>query len=172
MELLSIGQVAARTGVAVSALRYYEAEGLIRAERTAGGQRRYRREVLRRVSFVKIAQQVGLSLEDIRASLAGLPGDRTPTRADWARLSSSWRPLLDRRIATLVRLRDDLDSCIGCGCLSLKACALYNPGDAAAALGEGARYLVSEERPPAMVDRSRETGPRTRRDPAGRPLRR
>ena len=147
MEQLAIGQVAERTGVAVSALRYYEGQGLIRSERTAGGQRRYPREVLRRVSFVRIAQQVGLSLEEIRGSLAGLPGDRTPTRADWARLSSSWRPVLDQRIATLVRLRDDLDSCIGCGCLSLGACALYNPGDAAAALGPGARYLVSDARP-------------------------
>ena len=148
MEQLSIGQVAARTGVAVSALRYYEREGLIRAERTGGGQRRFPRDVLRRVSFVKIAQQVGLGLDDIRASLAGLPDDRTPTRADWARLSASWRPALDRRIDVLVRLRDDLDSCIGCGCLSLRACALYNPGDGAAALGVGARYLLSEARPP------------------------
>ena len=147
MEWLAIGQVADRTGVAVSALRYYEQEGLIRSERSAGGQRRFPRDVLRRVAFVKIAQQVGLSLEAIRTALAGLPDDRTPTRADWTRLSASWRPLLDQRIATLERLRDDLDSCIGCGCLSLRACALYNPGDAAASLGEGARYLVSDERP-------------------------
>ncbi|HEY7947857.1 MAG TPA: redox-sensitive transcriptional activator SoxR [Acidimicrobiales bacterium] len=147
METLPIGQVADRTGVAVSALRYYEQEGLIRSTRTAGGQRRYPRDVLRRVAFVRIAQQVGLRLDDVRAALAGLPDDRTPTRADWARLSASWRPLLDRRIATLERLRDDLDSCIGCGCLSLRACALYNPGDAAAGLGTGARYLVSDERP-------------------------
>jgi len=147
METLPIGQVADRTGVAVSALRYYEQEGLIRSTRTPGGQRRYPRDVLRRVAFVRIAQQVGLRLDDVRAALAGLPDDRTPTRADWARLSASWRPLLDRRIATLERLRDDLDSCIGCGCLSLRACALYNPGDAAAGLGTGARYLVSDERP-------------------------
>ena len=147
MEWLPIGQVADRTGVAVSALRYYEQEGLIRSERSRGGQRRFPRDVLRRVAFVKIAQQVGLSLEAIRTALAGLPDDRTPTRADWTRLSASWRPLLDQRIATLERLRDDLDSCIGCGCLSLRACALYNPGDAAASLGEGARYLVSDERP-------------------------
>ena len=147
MEWLAIGQVADRTGVAVSALRYYEQEGLIRSERSRGGQRRFPRDVLRRVAFVKIAQQVGLSLEAIRTALAGLPDDRTPTRADWTRLSASWRPLLDQRIATLERLRDDLDSCIGCGCLSLRACALYNPGDAAASLGEGARYLVSDERP-------------------------
>jgi MerR family redox-sensitive transcriptional activator SoxR len=148
MEWLPIGQVADRTGVAVSALRYYEQEGLIRSERSAGGQRRYQRDVLRRVAFVKIAQQVGLTLDEIRGALAGLPDDRTPTRADWARLSASWRPVLDQRIATLARLRDSLDSCIGCGCLSLKACALYNPGDAAASLGEGARYLVSDDRPP------------------------
>ena len=147
MEWLAIGQVADRTGVAVSALRYYEQEGLIRSERSRGGQRRFPRDVLRRVAFVKIAQQVGLSLEAIRTALAGLPDDRTPTRADWPRLSASWRPHLDQRIATLARLRDDLDSCIGCGCLSLRACALYNPGDAAASLGEGARYLVSDERP-------------------------
>lgn len=99
------------------------------------------------MSFVKIAQQVGLTLADIRDSLAGLPADRTPTRADWAKLSTSWRPLLDQRIATLERLRDDLDSCIGCGCLSLRACALYNPGDAASVLGDGARYLVGDDRP-------------------------
>jgi MerR family redox-sensitive transcriptional activator SoxR len=147
METLSIGQVAERTGVAVSALRFYEGQGLIRSERTAGGQRRYPREVLRLVSFVKIAQQVGLSLAEIRASLDRLPGDRAPTRADWAQLSASWRPVLDRRIATLERLRDDLDSCIGCGCLSLRRCALYNPGDAASSLGDGARYLVGDERP-------------------------
>jgi MerR family transcriptional regulator, redox-sensitive transcriptional activator SoxR len=147
VKWLAIGQVADRTGVAVSALRYYEQEGLIRSERTAGGQRRFPRDVLRRVAFVKIAQQVGLSLDEVRAALAGLPDDRTPTRADWARLSASWRPVLDQRIDTLVRLRDTLDSCIGCGCLSLRACALYNPGDAAASLGDGARYLVGDERP-------------------------
>lgn len=147
MDWLPIGQVADRSGVAPSALRYYEQEGLIRSERSAGGQRRFLRDVLRRVAFVKIAQQVGLTLDEIRTALAGLPDDRTPTRADWTRLSASWRPILDQRIATLEHLRNDLDSCIGCGCLSLKACALYNPGDAAASLGVGARYLVSDERP-------------------------
>jgi MerR family redox-sensitive transcriptional activator SoxR len=138
--------VADRTGVAVSALRYYEQEGLIWSERSAGGQRRYRRDVLRRVAFVKIAQQVGLTLDEIRDALAGLPDDRTPTRADWARLSALWRPVLNQRIASLVRLRDALDSCIGCGCLSLKSCSLYNPGDAAVSLGQGACYLVSDDR--------------------------
>ncbi len=147
MHALSIGQVADRTGVAASALRFYEQEGLIRSERSDGGQRRYARDVLRRVSFIRIAQQVGLGLEEIRRSLCSLPNDRTPTRADWARLSAAWRPSLDTRIEQLVRLRDSLDSCIGCGCLSLKSCALYNPHDAAASLGDGARYLVSDVRP-------------------------
>lgn len=147
MERLSIGSVSERTGVAASALRYYEQEGLIRSERSEGGQRRYARDVVRRVSFIRIAQQLGLGLDEISQALAGLPNDRTPTKADWARLSAAWRPALDERIARLVRLRDDLDSCIGCGCLSLKRCALYNPGDAAASLGTGARYLLSDERP-------------------------
>jgi MerR family redox-sensitive transcriptional activator SoxR len=147
MEQLSIGQVSERTGVAVSALRYYEREGLLRADRTEGGQRRFPREVIRRVSFVRIAQQVGLSLEEIRTALEALPSDRTPTKGDWARLSSAWRSRLDEQIASLTRLRDDLTSCIGCGCLSLKACSLYNPGDLAASLGSGPRYLMSDERP-------------------------
>ena len=147
MDQLSIGQVSERTGVAISALRYYEKEGLLRADRTGGGQRRYPREVIRRISFVRIAQQVGLSLEEIRDALTALPNDRTPTKADWARLSSAWRSRLDDQIASLVRLRDDLTSCIGCGCLSLKACSLYNPGDLAASLGTGPRYLISDDRP-------------------------
>jgi MerR family redox-sensitive transcriptional activator SoxR len=147
MEQLTIGQVSDRTGVAVSALRYYEKEGLLRADRTEGGQRRFPREVIRRVSFVRIAQQVGLSLEEIRTALKALPSDRTPTKSDWARLSSAWRSRLDDQIASLTRLRDDLTSCIGCGCLSLKACSLYNPGDLAASLGTGPRYLLSDERP-------------------------
>jgi MerR family redox-sensitive transcriptional activator SoxR len=154
MDRLSIGQVADRTGVAASALRFYEQEGLIRSERSDGGQRRYARDVLRRVSFIRIAQQVGLGLEEIRESLRGLPNDRTPTKADWARLSAAWRPSLDMRIDRLLRLRDNLDSCIGCGCLSLKSCALYNPQDAAASLGDGARYLVSDERPSGLAVRS------------------
>jgi MerR family transcriptional regulator, redox-sensitive transcriptional activator SoxR len=147
METLSIGDVSARTGVSVSALRFYERESLISARRSEGGQRTYTRDVLRRVSFVRIAQQVGLSLEEIRGSLATLPDDRTPTKNDWARLSTAWRPRLDDQIAALTRLRDNLTSCIGCGCLSLKACAMYNPADAAASFGTGARYLMSDERP-------------------------
>jgi MerR family redox-sensitive transcriptional activator SoxR len=144
-DSLSIGQVADRTGVAPSALRYYEREGLIQSSRTAGDQRRFPREVLRRVAFVRIAQRVGLTLDEIRAALASLPEERTPTKADWARLSHSWRPQLDAQIAVLERLRDDLTSCIGCGCLSLKACALYNPDDAAATYGAGPRYLLGDE---------------------------
>jgi MerR family redox-sensitive transcriptional activator SoxR len=147
MEWLSIGRLSERTGVAVSALRYYEKEGLLRADRTDGGQRIYPREVIRRVSFVRIAQQVGLSLDEIREALEALPFDRSPTKRDWARLSSAWRSRLDSQIDSLVRLRDNLTSCIGCGCLSLGACALYNPHDAAASLGTGPRYLVSDDRP-------------------------
>jgi MerR family redox-sensitive transcriptional activator SoxR len=141
---LTIGEVAARTGVSASALRYYEREGLVRAERTDGGQRRYHRDALRTIAFVRIAQRVGLTLEEIRAALATLPDARTPNRADWERLSRSWRPRLDEQIAVLTRLRDELTSCIGCGCLSLRACALYNRDDAAAALGSGPRYLLGD----------------------------
>ncbi len=155
MELLPIGQVAHRTGVSVSALRYYEAQGLLAAGRTAGGQRVYPRDVLRRVSFIRIAQTVGLSLDEIKEAMTSLPAGRTPSRRDWARLSASWRPRIDRQIASLVRLRDDLDSCIGCGCLSLKACQLYNPADAAESLGSGPRYLLSDERPELDSDPSR-----------------
>jgi MerR family redox-sensitive transcriptional activator SoxR len=143
---LTIGEVAERSGVAPSALRFYEREGLIESERTDGGQRRYHRDVLRRIAFVRAAQRVGLSLDDIRSSLATLPGSRTPTAADWQRLSRSWRPLLDERIAELERLRDSLDSCIGCGCLSLRSCRLSNPDDVAGTLGPGARWLVGGRR--------------------------
>lgn len=141
---LSIGEVAERAGVAASALRFYEKEGLIGSERSAGGQRRYRRDVLRRIAFVRAAQRVGLSLDEIREALASLPERRTPTAADWSKLSGSWRPLLDARIEELTRLRDKLDSCIGCGCLSLKACALSNPDDVVGDDGPGARWLVVE----------------------------
>ncbi len=140
---LSIGAVAERTGVATSALRFYEAEGLIHSERTDGGQRRYHRDVLRRVSFVRVAQQLGLSLEEIRSALASLPENRTPTKRDWARLSRSWRPRIDEQIAMLERLRDRLDGCIGCGCLSLGVCKLVNPGDRAGIGGTGPRYVLS-----------------------------
>lgn len=140
-EGLTIGELAARSGAAPSALRYYEELGLVRSERTAGNQRRYRRSELRRVAFVRIAQQVGLSLEEIRAALASLPDERTPTAADWEALSTAWRERLDERIALLEKLRDDLSSCIGCGCLSLDRCGLYNPDDALAAQGPGPRLV-------------------------------
>src|SRR3954452_20353310 len=141
MDLLTIGQVSARSGVAASALRYYEAQGLISSTRTAGGARRYARAVLRRLAFVRAAQNVGLSLAEIRDALATLPDGRPPTARDWARLSRGWRDRLDEQIAALVQLRDGLDSCIGCGCLSLGRCALSNPGDVAASSGSGARWL-------------------------------
>jgi MerR family redox-sensitive transcriptional activator SoxR len=143
-DLLTIGAVSERTGVAQSALRFYEAEHLIRATRSAGGQRRYTRDTLRRVSFIRVAQQVGLSLDEIRTALASLPENRTPNQKDWARLSSSWRPRLDAQIAMLERLRDRLDGCIGCGCLSLRLCKLVNPGDEAAVRGPGPRYILED----------------------------
>jgi MerR family redox-sensitive transcriptional activator SoxR len=151
VELLPIGEVAARSGLAPSALRHYEAEGLITASRTPGGARRFPRSVLRRLAFVRAAQNVGLSLPEIRAALATLPDARTPSARDWARLSAGWRDRLDAQIAALEQLRDGLSSCIGCGCLSLTACALSNPGDAAAAEGPGARRLSPQLRrlPPA-----------------------
>jgi MerR family redox-sensitive transcriptional activator SoxR len=139
---LSIGMLAERTGVAPSALRYYEAEGLIRATRSEGGQRRYSRDMIRRVSFIRVAQTVGLRLDEIRHALASLPEERTPTERDWHRLSSSWRPRLDEQIALLTRLRDRLDACIGCGCLSLKVCHIVNPHDVAADRGPGPRYVL------------------------------
>jgi MerR family transcriptional regulator, redox-sensitive transcriptional activator SoxR len=141
MELLTIGEVSRRAGVAPSALRYYEQQGLVTAARTAGGARRYQRSVLRRLAFVRAAQNVGLSLGEIRAALATLPDERPPTARDWARLSAGWRDRLDEQIRALTQLRDGLDSCIGCGCLSLDRCALSNPGDLAARDGAGARWL-------------------------------
>jgi MerR family redox-sensitive transcriptional activator SoxR len=141
-DLLTIGELAARSGVAASALRFYERVGLIRSIRTGGNQRRYQRSELRRVAFIRIAAQVGISLDDIRAALAGLPAQRTPTKADWARLSASWRTLLDERIALLQGLRDRLTGCIGCGCLSLRRCALHNPADRLAGEGPGARRIT------------------------------
>lgn len=147
-DLLTIGQVAERSGMAASALRYYEDAGLITSIRTVGGQRRYRRDVLRRLAFVGAAKRVGLDLHEIRTALDRLPRGRTPTPADWARLSRSWRPRLDAEIAHLTRLRDELTECIGCGCLSFKACALYNPSDAARRRGPGARYLLGDRPSP------------------------
>jgi MerR family redox-sensitive transcriptional activator SoxR len=142
---LSIGELSRRSGLAPSALRYYEDSGLLQAERTAGGRRSYPRATLRRIAFIRAAQQVGLSLEQIRTALDSLPQGRTPTKADWTRLSRGWRPMLDERITTLVALRDRLDSCIGCGCLSLRSCALSNPDDAAGERGAGARYLLGDQ---------------------------
>lgn len=144
---LTIGELSARSGAAPSALRFYESKGLLSSNRTSGGHRVYERSVLRRVAFIRAAQRVGLSLEEIRAALNTLPSRRTPTPEDWALLSEGWRSMLDQRIAELHRLRDDLDNCIGCGCLSLKKCNLYNPGDRAADLGPGPRYLWGDQRP-------------------------
>ncbi len=144
---LSIGEMAARTGVSTSALRFYEAKGLVASTRSSGGQRRYARSALRRVAFIRIAQRVGLTLEEISSALETLPESRTPTKSDWARLSASWRPRLDEQIAVLQRLRDELTSCIGCGCLSLRDCALYNPSDRAGLDGPGPRFLLTGERP-------------------------
>jgi MerR family redox-sensitive transcriptional activator SoxR len=143
-EYLSIGEVADRTGVSVSALRFYEAEGMVSPTRSLGGQRRFARDVLRRVAFIRVAQRVGLTLDEIRRALATLPEQRTPTAADWSRLSRAWKSQLDERIRLLESVRDDLSSCIGCGCLSLQACRLYNPGDRARVLGQGPRYLLGD----------------------------
>lgn len=140
-DLLTVGEVAERSGFAPSALRFYERLGLLRATRTAGGQRRYERNVLRRLAFIRAARNVGLSLDEVAAALAQLPDGRTPTRSDWTRLSNGWRRRLDEQIAALTALRDGLDSCIGCGCLSLRRCAISNPGDVAARVGPGAAYL-------------------------------
>ena len=142
--LLTIGEVADRSGVKPSVLRFYERVHLIESTRSEGGQRRYLRQVLRRVAFIRAAQQVGLSLDEIAGALASLPAARNPTAADWGRLSRSWRTRLDERIGELERLRDNLDSCIGCGCLSLKVCRLSNPNDVAAALGPGPRWLMGD----------------------------
>ena len=138
---LSIGEISGRSGVAASALRFYEDQGLIRSRRTAGNQRQYQRSTLRRIAFVQAAQRVGLTLSEIKAALDSLPDDRTPTKSDWSRLSRTWRSRLEERIAELERLRDDLDTCIGCGCLSLQRCTLYNPADRLATQGPGARLL-------------------------------
>jgi MerR family transcriptional regulator, redox-sensitive transcriptional activator SoxR len=143
-EHLSIGEVAERTGVSVSALRFYETEGMVTPSRTPGGQRRFPRDALRRIAFIRVAQRVGLTLDEIRGALATLPEQRTPTAADWARLSRSWKSELDERIRLLQSVRDDLSSCIGCGCLSLQACRLYNPDDRARVLGQGPRYLLGD----------------------------
>ncbi len=144
---LTIGEVARRSGVATSALRYYEERALIVSARAVSGHRRYRRPVLRRVAFIVFAQRIGLSLEEIGAELAKLPADRAPTRRDWSRLSSTWTARIDGQIAELERLKAGLTECIGCGCLSLGRCKLANPGDRAASLGPGPRYGVGDKPP-------------------------
>ena len=141
---LTIGEMASRSGVSTSTLRYYEERALIASERTTGGQRRYARETLRRVVVIRAAQILGLTLEEIRSALNALPQGRTPNRHDWERLSQTWRGSLDGRIAELEALRDRLSGCIGCGCLSLENCSLFNPGDRAAGAGGGAHYLFGE----------------------------
>ena len=145
---LTIGQMASRSGVQTSALRYYESRGLISSDRTAGGQRRYARETLRRIAVIRAAQIVGLTLEETRRALNELPQARTPNRQDWERLSQMWRGSLDGRIAELEALRDRLSGCIGCGCLSLENCGLLNPGDQAADAGAGAQYLLGDTQDP------------------------
>ncbi len=144
MEWLTIGDLADRSGVATSALRFYETKGLIESQRTDGNQRRYVRATLRRVALIRAGQELGLSLAELADALATLPHDRTPNKRDWERLSHAWRKRLDGQIAELIALRDDLTDCIGCGCLSLKSCAIFNPGDAASSLGAGPRYLLGD----------------------------
>jgi MerR family redox-sensitive transcriptional activator SoxR len=141
---ITIGELAQRTGVATSALRFYESAGLIASERTSGNQRRYNRSTIRRVSVIRAAQACGLSLDEISAALATLPRDRVPLKRDWERMSAAWQSQLDTRIAGLQALRADLASCIGCGCLSLSKCSLFNRRDAAARLGSGPRYLMGD----------------------------
>lgn len=144
---LAIGELAARSGLAPSALRYYEEMGLIHSERTTGNQRRYPRTALRRVAFVRAAQQVGLSLEEVRAALDRLPVDRAPSATEWNTVARTWQRRIDARIGELERLKERLTGCIGCGCLSLRKCRLYNPGDAAGSQGPGARYLEGDPLP-------------------------
>ena len=146
-ELLTISEVARRSGVAASALRFYEDRGLVASERAGSGHRRYRRSVLRRIAFIVFAQRVGLTLDEIKTELDKLPPDRAPGRGDWSRLSAGWTARIDERIAELERLRAGLTECIGCGCLSLDRCKLANPGDRAARSGPGPRYWVGDPRP-------------------------
>jgi MerR family redox-sensitive transcriptional activator SoxR len=141
-KTLTIGEVAKRSGVAASALRFYEERGLIASERAGSGHRRYQRAVLRRIAFIVFAQRIGLTLDEIGAELAKLPPDRVPNRRDWSKLSGSWTARIDERIAELERLRAGLTECIGCGCLSLERCQLANPGDRAAGMGPGPRYWI------------------------------
>jgi MerR family redox-sensitive transcriptional activator SoxR len=143
-DLMTIGEVSRRSGVAASALRFYEDRGLIRSERAGSGHRRYPRPVLRRIAFIVFAQRIGLTLDEIGLELAKLPPDRAPTRRDWSRLSGKWTTRIDQRIAELERLRAGLTECIGCGCLSLERCKLSNPDDRAAGLGPGPRYWIGD----------------------------
>jgi MerR family redox-sensitive transcriptional activator SoxR len=149
---LTIGEVSRRSGVASSALRFYEERGLIASERAGSGHRRYQRHVLRRIAFIVFAQHVGLTLDAIGEELEKLPPNRTPGRRDWARLSAGWSTQIDRRIAELQRLKAGLTECIGCGCLSLDRCRLANPGDQAATLGPGPRYWIGDPRPHAVSE--------------------
>jgi MerR family redox-sensitive transcriptional activator SoxR len=148
----SIGEVARRAGLATSALRFYQAHGLLTSERNQSGHRRYHPDALRRISFIRVAQRVGLTLAEIREALDMLPDSRTPTRADWEQLARAWQPMLDERIALLESMRERLDGCIGCGCLSLDNCALYNPADVAGELGAGPRYLLGDDPPEPTSD--------------------
>jgi MerR family redox-sensitive transcriptional activator SoxR len=147
-DLLPMGEITRRSGFAASAIRYYETEGLIEADRSAGGQRRFQRNVLRRLAFIRAASNVGLTIDEIRGELERLPDNRTPTKADWQRISRHWRQRLDDQIAALERLKGGLDSCIGCGCLSLRSCAFSNPQDALADDGPGAVRLPDSLRRP------------------------
>ncbi|MEP3276522.1 MAG: redox-sensitive transcriptional activator SoxR [Stappiaceae bacterium] len=153
-DILTIGQVAERTSLSVSAIRYYEAEGLVTAARNAGGQRRFLRSDIRRLSFVMISQQFGFTISQIKTLLDDLPEGRTPNKRDWTRMSKRFRKDLDAKIETLTRLRAQLDGCIGCGCLSLERCKLYNPDDRAAGHGTGPRYLLGD-RPEMPEDNTR-----------------
>jgi MerR family redox-sensitive transcriptional activator SoxR len=159
-DLFTVSEIASRSGFAASAIRFYESQGLITATRTSGGQRRFERQMLRRLAFIRAARNVGLSLEEVADALAKLPDGRTPTRADWAALSKAWRGRLDDQIAGLMALRDNLESCIGCGCLSLKRCAISNPGDTAAIAGSGAVYLPKSLRREAISRSSGANQPR------------
>ena len=147
-QLITIGELAQRTGVASSALRYYEERGLIQSVRNSSGHRRYPRAAIRRVAFIVFAQRIGLTLEEIRAELDELPRDRIPTERDWSRLAESWRARIDQQIAQLQRLKEGLTDCIGCGCLSMERCAILNPMDRAAGLGPGPRYWLGDDPSP------------------------
>jgi MerR family redox-sensitive transcriptional activator SoxR len=162
-DQIPIGVLAARSGVSTSALRFYEARGLIQASRNPGNQRRYPRYTLRRVAFIRAAQRVGLSLGEIQHALAGLPTDKAPAKADWVRLSHAWRPRLDARISEMEKLRDELTGCIGCGCLSLRTCRLINRDDVAAVDGAGSYLLADRDAAETKADRSIGAARTTRR---------